>query len=153
MERFESIEAVLQYAIERETDSMDTYLDLASRCQNLNTRRVLRELAEQELVHKNTLELEVIKIGRVVPYTPKDAYVMEEIFEEYCEDSSEGSDLSEAEAVMLAIQREQSSFRLYIEMTGYFEDINAREGLTELAEEEARHKFVLEGILARMGEQ
>jgi rubrerythrin len=49
-----------------------------------------------------------------------------------------------SELILWAMEKEKTSFRLYIDMLGMVEDKQSRQTLMELAEEEARHKMRFE---------
>lgn len=129
---------ILELAIMREIDANRLYLAIAARVEDAGLRKVLEELAAEELEHKAKLELEVMKSGRVVVATGQ---------EDDDEQLMGQPELPEAqinmnyrELLLMAIQKEQTSFRLYVELAGRVSDANSKEILLALAEEEVKHK-------------
>ena len=57
---------ILEFAIAREIEANKLFLALAERVENDAIRRVLHDLAAEELEHKEKLELEMMKLGHVV---------------------------------------------------------------------------------------
>ncbi|MHC4240587.1 MAG: ferritin family protein, partial [Planctomycetota bacterium] len=60
-------EEVLEFAIARELEAYHFYLALAERVDSAEMRTVFEDLAKEELDHKAKLELEIMKMGEVVP--------------------------------------------------------------------------------------
>ena len=58
---------VLELAIHREVEAYHFYMAVAQRVDNPEMRQVLEDFAEEELEHKAKLELEVLKIGYILP--------------------------------------------------------------------------------------
>jgi rubrerythrin len=57
---------ILEFAIAREIEANKLFLALAERVDNAAIRKVLEDLAAEELEHKEKLELEMMKLGHVV---------------------------------------------------------------------------------------
>jgi rubrerythrin len=140
MVEFESDEEILELAISREEDACQFYLALAARTQSEQMRQVFEDLAGEELEHKAKLELEIIKIGRVVTATedPKGG------IERTVEFNEVDLNMDYKDVLIMAMQKEESSFRLYVDLAVRVTDDNARETLLALAEEEVRHKLRFE---------
>ena len=66
MGAFETIEDLLDFAIERELDAYVSYLELADKVNDQALSELLFLLAQEEQEHKERLELEVMKLGKVV---------------------------------------------------------------------------------------
>ncbi|MHC4501024.1 MAG: ferritin family protein, partial [Planctomycetota bacterium] len=56
MERFGSVDEILDFAIAREVEANDFYTELAERMENGAMRKVFEEFAIEELGHKMKLE-------------------------------------------------------------------------------------------------
>jgi len=140
MVEFESDEEILELAIAREKDANKFYLALAARAQAAEMRRVFEDLAGEELEHKARLELEVIKTGRVVTATEE-----LDIGDERAIGISESDvDMDYKDMLIMAMQKEESSFRLYVDLSARVTSEDARETLLALAEEEVKHKLRFE---------
>ncbi|HIJ51680.1 MAG TPA: ferritin family protein [Planctomycetes bacterium] len=140
MVEFESDDEILDLAIAREEDANKFYLALAARAQTAEMRKVFEDLAGEEIEHKARLELEVIKSGRVVTAT------------EELDIGDEGAigitdsdiDMDYKDMLLMAMQKEESSFRLYVDLSARVTSEDARETLLSLAEEEVKHKLRFE---------
>ncbi|MHC4748106.1 MAG: ferritin family protein, partial [Planctomycetota bacterium] len=95
----------------------------------------------EELKHKGKLELEVMKTGRVVATAVN--VVWPEVAD-YKVDIEPEPNVACQNLLNLAMQKEKASLRFYIDLAATAENENFREMLLSLAEEEARHKTLLE---------
>lgn len=139
MDEFGNDAEILELAISREEDAHKFFLIMAARAARPEMRKVFEELAEEELEHKARLELEVMKSGRVVTATEK--------FELNTRDG--GTDIPKLnmdykDMLVLGMQKEESSFRLYVDLAARVSSEEAYETLIALAEEEVKHKMRFE---------
>lgn len=138
MGKSDSVDEVLEYAIDREIQANRFYLALAERVDNPEHRQVFEELAKEELEHKAKLELEVMKLGKTTKIkeptgTSETAYSIP--------DDESLADMDYKEMLMMAIEKEEASFRTYVNLIPRVYDAEAREILLSLAQEEVRHKL------------
>jgi len=129
---------ILEFAIAREIEANRFYMALAKRVESPEMRKVLEDFAKEELEHKALLELEVMKIGKVVSAVekvtiPEHEYIVSEF------DSA--LDMDYKDILMLAIEKEEASFRTYVNLIGNAKDEESREALLGIAEEEVKHKI------------
>ncbi|MHC4691683.1 MAG: ferritin family protein [Planctomycetota bacterium] len=141
MAEFETVEEILELAVAREEDAHIFLMALAARMVNPEMRKVFEELAAEELEHKAKLELEITKTGRVVTESKKKLF-----FEtnDYAEDVGSEIDMDYKDLLTMAMQKEESSFRLYVDLASRVTEEDAYETLLALAEEEIRHKMRFE---------
>jgi rubrerythrin len=142
----DEIEDVLYYAISREVEANVFYNILSQYIDDAQVRDICNELASEELEHKARLELEIMKLGIVVKSSaaveqgsrmlPKPLDYMVEI--------AKAMRLGLPELILWAMEKEKTSFRLYIDLLGMMDDKQSRQTILELAEEEARHKMRFE---------
>ncbi len=137
MEEFESDEEILEFAIGREVSANQFYVDLADQMDNPTMRLLFENFAKEELRHKAALELEVIKRGKVVA-APQDTADLDQTDIMVAIDPETNIDYKNA--LLLAINKETKSFRLYVDLAAMVKDKESREVLLSLAEEEAKHK-------------
>jgi len=140
MAEFDSDEEILELAIAREEDANQFYIVLAAQVKNAEMRKVFEDLAEEELEHKAKLELEVIKTGRVVTATEKPE------LETKGDTETVGPevDMDYKDMLIMAMQKEEASFRLYVDLAGRVINEDAHDTLLALAEEEVKHKLRFE---------
>jgi len=141
MEEFGSDDEILQFAIGREVAAHRFYTDLAQEMDNATMRLLFENFAKEELRHKATLELEVMKRGLVVP-AAIDADDLDQTDVMVAIDPELGIDYKNA--LILAINKEAKSFRLYVELAAIVKDKQSRETLLSLAQEEAKHELRFE---------
>jgi len=140
MAEFDSDDEILELAIAREEDANQFYMILAARSTNDEMRKIFEDLADEELEHKAKLELEVIKTGRVVTAAEKPE------LETKNDTGTVGPDvdMDYKDMLIMGMQKEEASFRLYVDLAGRVINEDARETLMALAEEEVKHKLRFE---------
>lgn len=141
MVNFCSVNEILEYAISREAESNEFYLNIAKQKKDPAVRKIFNRLANDELVHLARLELELMKEGRVVVEVEKTVEI--EDFVDILAFETDTS-IEYREALLVGIQKEKVSFRFYVNLVGLTQDKDCREVFLELAEEEAKHKVLLE---------
>jgi len=138
---FESIEEALGFAASKEAAAKDFYTDMAESSEDETVKAFFKEMVADEQRHKEMLEFEIMKLGKVVSPSIDNSKVR---ITDITTSMQLPSELSFAEAVILAIKKENASFRLYVELHRYSEDPEISELLLVLAEQELSHKFRLE---------
>jgi len=141
MSKVNSDQEILEFAISREVEAYHFYLALARRVDTEQMRKVFEELAQEELEHKAKLELEIIKTGKTVteelpPARPDSEYIIS--------DDPSQLDMDYKDMLLLGMEKEEASFRTYVNLVAGVQDEEAREILLALAEEEVKHKMRFE---------
>ena len=134
----DSNEEILQLAIEKEVEAYNFYLALANAVEDQRISVAFEELAKEELEHKAKLELEVMKTGQTIsveenPTRPGRSYIV----------SNDPSplDMDYKDMLMLAMEKEEAAFRIYVKLAANVHDKKSQEVLLALAEEEVKHKL------------
>ena len=133
---------VLEFAIHREVEAYYFYMALSERVDSAQMSQVFKEFAKEELQHKTKLELEVLKLGQVVPVdeelpdASRDNYIVS--------NTNSLLDMDYKDVLLLAIEKEEASFRTYINLVPTVSDQKSREVLLAIAEEEVKHKHRFE---------
>ena len=141
METFETYEAIVQFGILKERQANRFYLAMAQRVADDRISKLFEELAAEELEHKARLELELMKVGRVVDTAPD----TEEIDDsDYIISDSPQLDMDFRDVLELAVAKEDAAFRLYIDMAAKAKNEESREAILAMAQEEVRHKMRFE---------
>lgn len=140
---FKSIPEILIFSISKEQASVKFYQDLAEKVLNPGTKSLFEVLAQKEQEHVAAMQLEMEKLGCTVN---SDAEQADALFrwEERLESEDSAEHLSFVDAMLLAIQKERASFRLYTQIMAIVTDEKLNGVLLELAEEEMRHVLQLE---------
>ena len=141
MSKVNSDVEILEFAISKEMEAYHFFLALARRVDNQKIRDMLENLAGEELEHKERLELEMMKLGRTVtteqkPPRPDSDYIMS--------DNALPLDMDTQDVLLLAMEKEEASFRTYVNFLSNVHDEEMHELLLALAEEEVKHKLRFE---------
>ena len=141
MQKVAPDDEILQFAIVREVEAYNFYMALADRVESPEIAEVFRDLAKEEVEHKAKLELEVIKTGEILPATekvtiPEHDYIISDV------DSA--LDMDYKDVLMLGMEKEEASFRTYVNLIASVHDEESREVLMAIAEEEVKHKLRFE---------
>jgi rubrerythrin len=139
MDTFESFIAVLDYAIEKEIEANQFYVDLAKKMKNPAMSKVFEAFAKEELGHK--AKLEAIKQGKEIPPAKN---ITDLKIADYTVDFEPAPDMSYQDALILAMKKEKAAFRLYLDLADQVENEDQKELFLSLAQEEAKHKLRFE---------
>ena len=131
-----SVEEILEFAIAREIEANQFYMTLAKQAENPAMRKVFEDFAEEELEHKAKLELEAMKEGIVMVPVEK---LSDFKITDYMSNVELSTDMDYKDVLILAMNKEKRSLRLYVDLAAIVEDANSRETLLSLAVEEAQH--------------
>jgi rubrerythrin len=145
----DSIGEALEFAIAREVDASEFYMELAGRMENPAMRVLFEGLAREELEHKAKLELEVMKEGIVARTVGRIPHVKVTASDYLLEDEIK-ADMGLKEALIMGIEKERRSFRFYVRLSGIADEEALVETLISLAEEEARHLVRFENEYDRL---
>jgi len=137
---FKSVNEVLAYAIEKEEEAHQFYLEWAGKLSNPGLAEVFRTFAAEELKHKEKLER--VKSGST--FKPAARPVTDLKIVDYLVDLTPTPEMDYQEALILAMKREKAAFKLYSDMAAMAGDDDLRATFTALAQEEAKHKLRLE---------
>lgn len=137
-----SMDDILEFALEREDASYRLYLNAAKKSANPSARKIFEELAEQEAGHKRIiLNLGKEKIARYTFVKVPDLGISE-----YLVDVSYHDSMSYQEILVFAMKNEEKAYRFYLEAESMTDDAELKQILLMLANEELKHKFRLESL-------
>ena len=135
-----SVDEILDFAIGREQAAHDFYTELAGKIESTGMNKIFSQFAMEELGHKK--KLEGIKAGkRLVPSEKK---VLDLKIADYVVDVDPGEELDYQKALILAMKREKSSYKLYSDLSDSIDDADLKQTFLALAQEEAKHKLRFE---------
>ena len=149
--KFESVEKILDYAIEREEMTAKMYHDLAEIVERPGMREAFMEFAAEEGRHK--ARLMKIKAGDM-PAVSFEKVANLEIGEHLVQPEI-SRNMNYQEVLAFAIKSEKIAFDLYVKLAAASGDPGLAEVFRSLAQEEAKHKLrfeseyedkVLEGV-------
>ncbi len=142
METFDSVTAILNFAIDREQEAVDFYLDLVKKTDNPTLQKVLEGFASAERGHK--LKLQTVKTRGVALVSG--GAVTDLKIGDYLVEVEPGSEMSFQEALIVAMKREKAAMQLYIDLAKQIAGDDVQALFMALAEEESRHKLRFEGM-------
>jgi len=135
-----NVDEILDWAIKREQDAHDFYMDLAKKLERPGMKEIFTQFAGEELGHRK--KLESVKAGkRLLPSAQK---VMNLKIAEYTVDVDPNEELDYQKALILAMKREKSSFKLYTDLANSVGEEDLKLSFLALAQEEAKHKLRFE---------
>ena len=144
MEQFTNIEAVLKRAIQLEVEAMTLYSNAAQTVKDDAVRQRLEEMAAQERGHKAKLEDVLsgnvrwaIRRSKAEPVT--DLRLSDHLVSGSLEPNADYQDV-----LLFAARREKAAHEFYKAMGEMVEDKLTQNLFQMLADEELRHKYVLE---------
>lgn len=134
------LDDILAFAIRKEQEAHDFYMDLAGTASSDAMSEVFREFAAEEAGHKAKLEA----VGRGDLLLDSPAPVRDLKIADYLVEQTPGPDMTYQQALILAMQQEKAAFRLYSDMAATAVTPEVRNLLRALAQEEAKHKLRFE---------
>jgi rubrerythrin len=144
MEEYDSIEAVLQRAIEIEVEAMTLYTNAAQTVKDDAVRQRLLELAAQERGHKARLEDILTGNVRWAIRRSKSEPVTDLRLSDHLVGGSLDPEADYQDVLLFAAQREKTAHEFYTAMAEMVDDKLTQNLFEMLATEELRHKYVLE---------
>jgi len=141
MKRFNSVEEILDFAIEREIEANKFYTELAERMDRPEMRKVFEDFAKEELGHK--AKLEAVKQGKFA-ISSEEEKVPSLGIADYAVDVEPKPDMSYADTLVVAMKKEKAAYRLYLDLAAVAEDEELTNMFLSLANEEAKHKLRFE---------
>ncbi|MCX6296901.1 MAG: ferritin family protein [Bacteroidetes bacterium] len=142
------INKLIDFAIEQENAAYAFYKAASEKVTNPGVKQLFLELAQDENGHANLLEMyrknkaiaELFK-NKVVDYKIAETQDMPEL----------SINMKPAEAIAIAMKREQAAAELYHTLANNAIDENVKEALEELANMEMGHKHKLENAFVDIG--
>jgi rubrerythrin len=139
MDKFESVDDILEFAIAGEVAANQFYMELAGKMENPAMAKVFEDFAKEELGHKS--KLEAIKQGEMLEPTEK---VAELKIADYLVDTEPKPDMDYKDALVLAMKKEKAAYRLYLDLAAVAEAEELTNMFLYIAQEEAKHKLRFE---------
>ncbi len=141
---FDSINDIIDFASQKEKEAVVFYAKLSRMEPFLAIRETLSDFAKQEQKHyellQNFIENQSILNRYVFNWIPD----MKR--SDYLVDMKYSKGMSYRELLMLAMKREEKSLKLYNELLEKIDDDELKKLFKILAQEEAKHKNILETI-------
>lgn len=159
MAKSPEIVIVVHKAIDREKDAIRLYLELAKAVRDPKAKNVLIHLASDEVGHLDKLERHLTSILSGKDWVLPRAGIRDALAAQLTESAGSAfpsaSELARADEVRileLAVDREITANREYVEMAGSAESDAAREMFLALAKEEEMHARILRAEVDSIGQ-
>ncbi|MBT4484755.1 MAG: ferritin family protein [Candidatus Latescibacteria bacterium] len=140
MSNHNSIDEILDFAIEKEEEAFQFYTQLASSMKRPSMQGIFHDFASEEKLHKEKLEA-LKKENLSIPESEK---VIDLKISDYLVDAETGPEMDYQQALIVAMKKEKSAYKLYIDLADKTQDENVGKMFLFLAHEEAKHKLRIE---------
>lgn len=140
MKEFNSINDILDFAINAEQEAVDFYNQLAENAKTEDMKYVFVEFAQEEINHKARLT----KIKNEGSFKVEIKDISDLKIADYTVNVKPTPDMSYQEALVLAMNKEKAAFKLYSALAKRASDENMRDIFISLAQEESKHKLRFE---------
>jgi len=141
---FNSIEEVLEYAIEKEKEAVEFYEDISRQEAFSGTRETFQDFAKEEKKHQILLEKFAENKEKIAEYQYK--WIPDLKRSDYLVDMEYVKGMHFTDILRLAMKREEKALQLYNELAGKTDNDDFIKLFKLLAQEEAKHKRALETI-------
>lgn len=140
MDKFNSVDDILDFAMKNEQEAVDFYSRLAVSSKSEEMKLVFEEFAQEEVKHKARLK----KIRDEGIFTFKKEEIMDMNISDYVVHTVPHPDMSYPEALTLAMAKEKAAFKLYMRLSTKVADQGLQAIFLDLAQEESKHKLRFE---------
>lgn len=140
MEEFKSINDILDFAIDSEQEAVEFYSALASNSKNNEMKVVFEQFAKEEKGHKSRLL--IIKDNG--SFDIRNEKIIDLKIGDYLVDVEADPNMSYKEALIVAMKKEKSAFRLYTNLADKAPTSELKNIFLSLAQEESKHKLRFE---------
>ena len=141
--KFGSVQEILDFAIQKEVEAHDFYLEWSGRMEKASMKKKLQDFANEELKHKE--KLSAIKANKLqMQALNPEKKVIDLKIGDYLVDVDPSANLDYQGALILAMKEEKKAFKLYDDLAEMTQNKNIRALFLGLAQEEAKHKLRLE---------
>ena len=140
MNTFNSIDEILDFAMEAEQGAVDLYTRLADTTANTEMRDTFKQFAREEMGHKaRLLNIKSEGIFENYPLAVTDMKISD-----YLSEVVPGPNMDYRDALVLAMSNEKAAFKLYTRLSNEAPSAELKAIFLSLAQEEARHKLRFE---------
>ena len=140
MNKFSSVEDILDFAIQQEQDAVDFYTGLSRNALTPDMKSVFAQFAREEIGHK--ARLAEVKEKGLFEIEKKDITDLQ--IGDYLVTIKPSPLMSYRDALVLAMKREKAAFKLYTDLSGRTPNQEMKSLFLSLAIEESKHKLRFE---------
>ncbi|HKK66613.1 MAG TPA: ferritin family protein [Bacteroidales bacterium] len=140
MSKLNSVQEILDFAIEQEQEAVDFYNALADTAKTKDMKMIFKSFALEEIGHKARLTT----IKKEGLYDWENESVADLKIADYMTKVEPGPDMDYKDALILAMKKEKNAFRLYTNLAERAPNNDLKEVFLSLASEESKHKLRFE---------
>lgn len=140
MEKFETLNDILDFAIGQEQSAVEFYTRLAASARTTDMKAVFEEFAREEIGHKARL----VKIREEQLFDLPKEKVADLKIADYIAYPDVKEGITYDEALKVAMAREKAAFKLYTRLAESTEHSGMKDVFRFLAQEESKHKLRFE---------
>ena len=140
MKEFNSINDILEFAMNLEQGAVDFYNGLANNAKNEEMKEVFSQFAREEMGHKARLA----KIKEQGVFEVSKEKVLDMHIADYMISAEVTPDISYADALVVAMKREKNAYKLYSKLAERAPNDELKKIFLNLAQDEAKHKLRFE---------
>jgi len=140
MEKWNSVNEALDFAIAREEEAAAFYTGLADNTTDTAMQTLFRAFSKEEMGHK--ARLEAVRARGVPPGVDKKVADLK--IGDYLVDVEATPNMDYQDALIVAMKREKAAFRLYTDLAALADEPELKDTFRFLAQEEAKHKLHFE---------
>ncbi len=140
MKEFNSINEILDFAIQSEQEAIDFYTQLAEMTKSDTIKKIFTDFAIEEMGHKAKLtDIKLTGLFNIAAETIVDLKISD-----YLVSVHAAPDMSYEDALVLAMKKEKSAFKLYNALADRSSNVDLKNLFLLLAQEESKHKLRFE---------
>ena len=140
MKKFQTVDEILDFAIENEQNAADFYFKLADTTKDKSIKETFTLYAHEEIVHKEKL----ISIKKEGVFHLEEQTILDMKVADYVVRQAVSENMSYQDALILAMKREKAAYRLYMKLASNTDNAQLKDLFIGLAQEEAKHKMAFE---------
>jgi rubrerythrin len=154
--KFDSLGAIVNFAIEKEKEAVDFYSSLSKEEAFSGTKEMFADFAKEEHKHEKMLEEFKIKGLTQSMKNYKLKWIKDIKRSDYVVELEYRKGMAYNEILMLAMKREEKALKLYNDFLKQTDTPEGQKVFKMLCQEEAKHKLALETMyddyMAKMGD-
>ena len=140
MKEFNSIDDILDFAINAEQEAVNLYTSLIDQSKNPAMKKVFLDFAQEEMKHKSML----LGIKENRQFDIPAVKIRDLKIADYLVNVKPSATMNYEVALILAMQKEKKAFMLYMNLSEQTEEPSMKKLFLSLAQEESKHKLRFE---------
>ena len=140
MEKFNSTNNILDFAIKAEQDAINFYSTLYNKTSNANMKEAYKEFILEEKSHKDRL----LKLKAEGKLSVIESKITDLKISDYMTEKEPHDDMDYVESLAVAMQKEKAAYKLYSDLAQITDNEELKKTFLFLAAEEAKHKLKFE---------